>query len=143
MQFAGPVPRKPLSLLCAGAGGVTATMLDVLVLAVLVRHGVAVAGAAFAGALSGAAACFVINKRLAFRDRTPTSFEQVGRFSLVAVATALLMAAAMQVVAVWIGLPVLVAKLVCAAVVFVVWSYPAQKKFVFRPLASHPGASLA
>lgn len=112
-------------------------------LALLVRHGVPVAFAAFAGALSGAIACFAINKHVAFGDRSPTSITQVARFALVAVATALFMAVAMHVVVVWMGVPVLAAKLVCAAIVFVAWSYPAQKKFVFRPVAPHPGASLA
>jgi putative flippase GtrA len=137
------VTRNAKSVLGAGAGGVTATLLDVAVLWTLVQSGVPIPVAAFCGAMSGAVACFVFNKRVAFADRTPTSLEQVGRFTLVAVATALLMAVLMQVVAVWMGAPVLVAKVVCAALVFVAWSYPAQKKFVFRPLASHPGASLA
>jgi putative flippase GtrA len=143
MQFPAAVTRNARSVLGASAGGVTATLLDISVLWTLVHAGVAVALAAFVGALSGAVACFVINKRVAFADRSPVTFEQVGRFSLVAVATALFMAAAMHVVAVWGGVPVLAAKLVCAAVVFVAWSYPAQKKFVFRPIAPHPGASLA
>jgi putative flippase GtrA len=142
MQLSWLVTREAKSVLGAGAGGITATLLDLAVLAALVNHGVPVAVAAFFGAISGAVCCFVINKRLAFADRSPTTFTQVGRFSLVAVATALLMAAAMQVFAVWIGLPVLVAKLVCAVVVFAIWSYPAQKKFVFRPMTS-PDASLA
>jgi len=133
MQFLRGVTRNAKSVLGASAAGVTATMLDITVLWTLVHAGVAVAIAAFAGALSGAVACFVINKRVAFADPTPVTFEQVGRFSLVAVATALLMAVAMQVAVVWLGAPVLVAKLVCAAVVFVAWSYPAQKRFVFRP----------
>jgi putative flippase GtrA len=132
MQLPGSVTRNARSVLGASAGGVTATLLDITVLWTLVRTGVPIPIAAFFGAISGAVACFVINKRVAFADRTPITFEQVGRFSLVAVATALLMAAAMQVVAVWFRVPVLVAKLVCAAVVFVAWSYPAQKKFVFR-----------
>jgi putative flippase GtrA len=118
-------------------------MLDIAVLWTLVHAGVAVAVAAFLGAISGAVACFVINKRVAFADRSPTTFDQVGRFTLVAVATALFMAVAMHVVAVWAGVPVLAAKLVCAAVVFAAWSYPAQKKFVFRRFAPHPGASMA
>lgn len=138
MQLQRGVTRNARSVLGASAGGVTATLLDISVLWTLVHAGVAVAVAAFVGALAGAVACFVINKRVAFADRTPTTFEQVGRFSLVAVATALFMAAAMHVVAVWAHVPVLPAKLVCAAVVFVAWSYPAQKKFVFRPLALKP-----
>jgi putative flippase GtrA len=130
------VSRNARSLLGAGAGGITATLLDVLVLATLVRHGVPVAVAAFTGALAGAVACFLFNKHVAFSDRSPTTVVQVARFTLIAVATALMMAAAMHVVAVWIGVPVLAAKLVCAAVVFVAWSYPAQKRFVFPQLAA-------
>jgi putative flippase GtrA len=137
------VSRNARSLLGAGAGGLLATALDLAVLTLLVRLGVPVAVAAFAGALAGAVACFVVNKHLAFGDRTPTTFDQVGRFALIAVATALFTAVAMHVVAVWIGVPVLVAKCVCAAIVFATWSYPAQKKFVFRPMQPSPGASLA
>lgn len=133
MQLLRPVTRNAKSVLGASAAGVTATLLDITVLWTLVHAGVAVPIAAFCGAITGAIACFVINKRVAFADPTPVTFEQVGRFSLVAVTTALFMAAAMQIAAVWFGLPVLVAKLVCAAVVFVAWSYPAQKRFVFRP----------
>jgi putative flippase GtrA len=38
----------------------------------------------------------------------------------------------MQLVAVDLHVPYLLAKSICAAVVFVLWSYPAQKRLVFR-----------
>ena len=46
----------------------------------------------------------------------------------------------MQVVAVWVGVPYLLAKVVCAAAVFAVWSFPAQRRLVFtdRPQTGHP-----
>ena len=51
--------------------------------------------------------CFTLNKYIAFRDRSPVTWQQLGRFGLVAVATALLMALAMQLVAVKLGVPYL------------------------------------
>jgi hypothetical protein len=38
----------------------------------------------------------------------------------------------MQLVAVRLGVPYLLAKLICAAIVFAVWTYPAQRRLVFR-----------
>lgn len=127
----------------AGAGGVAATAVDVTTLVLLVEHGTAVALAAFIAASLGAAVGFSLNKYIAFRDRSPISLEQCSRFALVAVATALLMAGAMQL-AVTLGAPYLVAKLVCSALVFVAWTYPAQRRLVFRhrPRLS-PGMSLS
>src|SRR5438552_17583728 len=79
----------------AGVGGAIATAVDVTTLVLLVHAGVAVAPAAFLGSSMGAVACFVWNKRVAFRDRSRITWQQLVRFGLVAVATALLMAFAM------------------------------------------------
>jgi putative flippase GtrA len=122
-------------LISAGAGGAVGSMLDVAVLVLLVEHHAPIAAAAFCGAAAGAVANFTLNKYFAFRDRSPITGRQLARFGLVAVATALLMAAAMQLVAVWLGVPYLIAKLVCAALVFAVWTYPAQRRLVFRRAA--------
>ncbi|HEU4734013.1 MAG TPA: GtrA family protein [Kofleriaceae bacterium] len=119
-------------LISAGCGGAVGSLLDVAVLVLLVEHGAPVALAAFSGAAVGAVTNFALNKYLAFRDRSPISRRQLARFGLVAVATALLMAGAMQIVAVGLGVPYLVAKLICAALVFAVWTYPAQRRLVFR-----------
>jgi putative flippase GtrA len=119
-------------LLAAGLGGAVGSLLDIAVLVLLVERGAPVAAAAFTGAAAGAAMNFALNKYLAFRDRTPVSRRQLARFGLVAVATALLMALAMQLVAVELGVPYLVAKLICAACVFAIWTYPAQRRLVFR-----------
>lgn len=121
------------SLLGAGVGGAIGTGCDVGTLVLLVeRAHLPVALAAFLAATVGAIACFVMNKYVAFRDHRPVSFAQLGRFAGVALATALLMAGAMQLVAVRLGVPYLLAKLVCAAAVFFVWTYPAQRRLVFR-----------
>ena len=139
------VPRfvkNPRELLTAGAGGVAATVVDVLLLVLMVERGVSVPTAAFLAATAGAAVCFLMNKYIAFRDRSSVSLQQVGRFGAVAVTTAMLMALSMKILAVHLGVPYLIAKVVCAAVVFVVWTYPAQRRLVFaRPLDA--GASMA
>jgi len=116
----------------AGLGGIAATVVDVFSLLLMVKHGTPVALAAFIAAACGAAVGFTMNKYIAFRDRSPISVEQLARFAAVAVATALLMAAAMHVLAVHYGLDVVVAKVVCSALVFLAWTYPAQRRLVFR-----------
>ena len=109
--------------------------LDVAVLVVMVQHGARVPVAAFCGATAGAVMNFVINKYFAFRDRSPLHAAQIARFAGVAIATALLMALAMWLVAVKLGVPYLLAKVICAAAVFAVWTYPAQRRLVFHRAA--------
>jgi putative flippase GtrA len=119
-------------LVAAGVGGAVGSLLDVAILVLLVEHGQPVAGAAFCGAAAGGVTNFALNKYVAFRDRSPITGRQLARFGLVAVAAAMLMAIAMQLVAVELGVPYLIAKLVCAAGVFAVWTFPAQRRLVFR-----------
>ena len=131
-------------MLRAGFGGVAATATDVSMLVLLVKHlHVPVAYGSFLGAAAGAAVGFTLNKYIAFRDRSPITFKQVSRFALVAVATALLMAFAMQLIAVKLGAPLLVAKLICSALVFIAWTYPAQRRLVFRRRRPQPWMSLS
>ena len=52
-------------------GGAAATAVDVGTLVLLVEHGTPIALAAFFAAACGAAVCFVMNKYIAFRDRSP------------------------------------------------------------------------
>lgn len=126
------VVKNIRELMAAGASGVVVTGIDIAILALLVEHGVRVAIAAFVGSAVGAAVNFAMNKYLAFRDHSRVTPTQLARFAIVALATALLMAGAMHLVAVEIGVPYLIAKLICAATVFVVWTYPAQRRLVFR-----------
>jgi putative flippase GtrA len=123
-------------MIAAGIGGAVGTALDLSVLVLLVRHGTPVALAAFCGAAAGAVACFTLNKYVAFRDQTRVTSKQLGRFGVVAVATALLMALAMQVIAVELGVQYVAAKLLCSALVFLAWTYPAQRRLVFRRRAA-------
>jgi len=116
----------------AGIGGVAATVVDVCLLVLLVKHQTPVELAAFLSAAAGAAVGYTMNKYIAFRDRSRISWQQIARFGCVAVATALLMALAMHVFAVKLHAPVLIAKAICSALVFFGWTYPAQRRFVFR-----------
>jgi putative flippase GtrA len=122
-------------LFTAGLGGIAATAIDVATLVLLVHAGEPIALGAFCGAAAGAATGFTLNKYVAFRDRSRITWRQLGRFGIVAVATALLMALAMQIVAVELGVQYLAAKLVCSSLVFVAWSYPAQRRLVFMSVA--------
>jgi putative flippase GtrA len=118
-------------LLGAGMASVVATGADLGLLVVLVAHHVTVGVATFVAALGGAAVSFALGKYVAFRDGAPLSVRQIVRFDVVAVVAALLVAVAVKVVAGGLGVPVVAAKLACAALVFAVWTYPAQKRFVF------------
>jgi putative flippase GtrA len=117
----------------AGLGGVAATTVDVSALLLMVKSGAPVAPAAFIAASLGAVVGFSMNKYVAFRDRSPVTVTQLARFGCVAVVTAMLMAVCMQIVAVKLGAPVLVAKVICSALIFVAWTYPAQRRLVFKP----------
>jgi len=124
--------------------GVLGTGADVLTLMGLVAVGVSIPVAAFLGAAMGAVVCFVLNKYVAFKDRSPINLEQLARFGFVAVTTAFLLAVMMKLVAVELGVPVLPAKLVCAAIVFFAWTFPAQRRLVFSKTAEpSPAQSLA
>jgi len=129
--------KNPRELLASGLAGAIGTVVDFGVLVLLVEQvRVSIPVSAFFAATVGAAVCFVLNKHLAFRDRNPVTLRQVGRFGIVAVAAALLMAFTMRIVAVDLGVPYPAAKVLCAAMVFVAWTYPAQRRLVFarRPV---------
>lgn len=124
--------KSARELVTAGFGGIAATLVDVAVLILLVEAiGLSIPVSAFLASTAGAGMNFVLNKYIAFRDRSPITFQQVARFGAVAVATALLMALAMKLVAVELGVPYVVAKLLCAVTIFMVWTYPAQRMLVF------------
>jgi putative flippase GtrA len=127
--------KNPRQLLTAGIAGAFGTGLDLGVLVLLVGRHVPIPLATFIAALAGAATNFTINKYVAFRDRTPISLGQVARFNVVAVVAALLMAAVMKIATATLGVPVVAAKLACAAIVFAIWTYPAQRHLVFARAA--------
>ncbi|GEM_PF-1482870 len=144
MLYLVVVTKKTRELVTAGFGGVAATIVDVSVLVLLVEViGLSIPVSAFLASGAGAVMNFVLNKYIAFRDRSPITVQQVVRFGAVAVATALLMALAMKLVAVELGVPYVVAKLLCAVTVFMLWTYPAQRKLVFSRVRVHADTSPA
>jgi putative flippase GtrA len=125
------VVKNLRELLAASTSGILSTGIDLGALLLLVGHHVPVPVATFVAALAGAVANFALNKYVAFRDRSPINLRQLARFHAVFVVAALLMAGAMELVVSRLGAPMIAAKLACAALVFAVWTYPAQRRFVF------------
>jgi len=115
----------------SGLAGLGATAVDVAALAAQVHRGIAVALAAFLAATLGACVGFALNKYVAFRDRSPITPAQLARFAIVALGTALLVAAGMELLAVQLEVPYLAAKALCSLAVFAAWTYPAQRRLVF------------
>jgi putative flippase GtrA len=115
----------------SGLAGLGATAVDVAALAAQVHHGMPIALAAFIAAMLGACAGFTLNKYVAFRDRSRVTLPQLGRFAIVALGTALLVAGGMELVAVQLHVAYLAAKALCSLAVFAAWTYPAQRRLVF------------
>ena len=119
-------------VIAVGLGGIVATIVDLAVLVVLVETGTPVAVAAFVAAACGAVVHFAWSKYLGFRERSPLAIGQIARFVGVALANALLIALALQLFAVELRVPYVLAKLVGSTLVFAAWTYPAQRYLVFR-----------
>jgi putative flippase GtrA len=135
---------KTREMSAAALGGIAATATDVVALMGLIAMGVAIPVSAFLAASLGAVVCFAINKHVAFKDKTPLSLDQVARFAFVAVTNACALALLMKLFAVEMSVPVLPAKLISAAIVFVCWTYPAQRRLVFKRVPEpSPASSLA
>jgi putative flippase GtrA len=138
-QLAEVRAQAPLAAL-AGLGGVLSTGLDVAVLTTLVEGGCAVGPAAWLGTCVGAALGFGWNRRVVFGDRSPLRWQQVACFAFVALVGSVAMALSMHVAVALFGLPYLLAKGLCAVLVFVVWNLPAQRRFVFPAFPRSLGA---
>ena len=123
--------------------GMVATAVDVVALILLVellRSHVTIA--AFLAAALGGVTNFLINKYWAFEDDAPLELRQVTIYALVSLVTAAFTAAAIHILAVLIGIPYLFAKAVAAALVFLLWTYPAQARLVFPDASAAAGDSL-
>ena len=127
---------NPRELLLSGLAGAAATAVDFAGLLVLLGQHVPVALATFVGSLAGAVVGFVLNKQVAFRDRAPIDLRKLLRYQLAAVASALLMAVVLKLLVGSLGVPIVPAKLAGAVVVFALWTYPVQRRFVFAPGAA-------
>ena len=134
------MPDVTKRMIRVGVSGVVATSIDVATLIFLVEVvGCHVTLAAFLAAALGGVSNFLINKYWAFRDGSPIDLRQVSVYAFVSLITAAFVAAAVHLLAVVMVLPYLLAKAIAAALVFVVWTYPAQARLVF-PMAAAPPA---
>jgi putative flippase GtrA len=125
-------------------GGALGTGIDVVALLVFVKLGLPIPLAAFFAATFGACLCFTVNKYFAFRDHSPLRLEQLARFIVVALGAAVLIAGFMKIFAVELAFPLVPAKLLSAAITFLIWTYPVQRRVVFpRAQSQSPAASMA
>ena len=119
----------------AGLSGIIATAVDFGAMAVLLHvFGVPVAWAAMAALVSsalGAVTNFTINKFWAFRDRSRIDTYQVMAYAMVSGLNAVIVAAFVHGFVHFVHLDPLLSKAVAALITFVLWTYPAQAKFVF------------
>jgi putative flippase GtrA len=119
-------------MLRSGASGVTGSLADFATMVALVElAALAYAPAAALASLVGAVVCFALNRRFAFRDRSPLRAAQLGRFAIVAAGAALMNAGVVHVLAGALRIAYLLAKAVSACVVFATWTYPVQARLVF------------
>ena len=126
----------PKRMMRVGASGLVATGLDVGSLILLIELlGVHVTLAAFLAATAGGVSNFLVNKYWAFKDGAPLEIRQITLYAMVSLVTATFVAAAVHVLAVLLGVPYLAAKAIAAALIFLVWTYPAQARLVFPDAA--------
>lgn len=131
-------------ILRTGLSGVLATAVDVAALVFLVEvAAVSVVLAAFLSAMAGGVTNYLVNKFWAFRDPSPITLKQVTVYAAVSLTTALFMALSMQVLSVMMGLPYLVSKAIAASLVFILWTYPAQARLVFRAVPTPASSDAA
>jgi putative flippase GtrA len=127
------VSPSPLKVLKVGLSSVLATAVDIAALVLLVELlGSHVTIAAFLAASVGGATNFLVNKYWAFADRSRMGLRQIASYVVVSLVTAVFVAASVHIFAVLLGVPYLVAKAIAAILAFLLWSYPAQSRLVFR-----------
>jgi putative flippase GtrA len=115
-----------------GVSGGVATGLDVAALIFLVEVlGSHVTLAAFVAAALGGVSNFLVNKYWAFGDHSRIDLRQVTVYTFVSLVTAAFVAVTIHLLAVVMVVPYLLAKAIAAALVFVIWTYPAQARLVF------------
>ncbi len=109
--------------------GVFATVFDLLLLVLFVELLMFPLGfSVFFASMGGGVISFLLSKFWAFGDQSRVSFKQIYTFAAVALVTAFLVALGVSLLSL---LPYLFAKGISQVLVFLAWSFPAQKKLVF------------
>jgi len=89
--------------------------------------------ATWIGTIVGSLANFTINKLWAFTARDAPALPAATRFVIVQIGASFLHTAGVWLLTRFGRLPYPVSKLAIAAVVYLVWNYPLNRWFVFRP----------
>lgn len=122
------------------AASAAASLTDVVMLLTLVALAVPVAAATAIGCLCGGAVNYVITRRFVFRLRHTGAWRRFAAYMGVVVgAGAAVSSAVVHVGSVALGLPILVAKAIAAALVLAAWNYPIAKRLFLR--MNSPGAA--
>jgi putative flippase GtrA len=132
MQPSTPKPRHR-TIARSALVGVVATLVDLIALYVLVELlGVDPAFANAPALTLGLVVQFVGNKYYAFEDRSQNLARQGGQFVAIETGAFLLNLSVFHVLAVWLGAPWVLARVVASGAVYLGFSYPLWTK-VFRP----------
>jgi putative flippase GtrA len=99
--------------------------------------GTSAAWATTVGCAVGGVLSFLLSRVWAF-DAGGAWWPQIGRYAFVSAATALMNGGGVALLSA-LEAPFVVAWLIARAVVFVTWSYPLQRDFVFSPAPHLPG----
>ena len=89
--------------------------------------------ATWIGTVVGSLANFTINKLWAFYAREAPALPAATRFAVVQIGASFLHTAGVWLLTRFGRLPYPISKLVVAATVYLVWNYPLNRWFVFRP----------
>ncbi len=120
------------------AAAFAASALDMLVMVALVEiAAIAPAGAAFAGAICGGLANFVLGRIWAFRADGPLAGQAI-RYALVSGASACWNALGEWLATHELGLNYVAARVGVSLIVGIGWNFPAQRSFVFRAREAVP-----
>jgi len=118
--------------------GLVATVVDVAVLLVAVRLGLAPVPAAAVGVIVGSVVSFALNKYVAFRDGSSPLLPQIGKYAATLAVAATVHSGLMWLLLERIHAPVLVAKLLVDLLVFGVGNLWAMRCLVFRVPGADP-----
>lgn len=121
------------ALLRHQTGAIAATVVDYSVMIALVSAaGAPPALGTAAGAASGAVVNFLLGRRWIFRATRHRTAPQAGRYALVSFASLLLNTAGVHVLAAYLHVQYVAARVAVSLAVSVLWNFPMQRSFVFR-----------
>ena len=123
-----------LTLLRHQVGSLIATLVDFgTMIALVAGLGVPPVRATAVGALCGATTNFILGRRWIFRAKTDDRKGQIARYAFTAVMSLSFNAAGEYALHYWLGIQYVVARAFVSVAVSLLWNFPMQRRFVFRP----------